>query len=129
MNPRLMELALRKQRLQITATHQRADIARFAAGLQPSFDNIDHIRGMARWAREHAPLLSGAALLVAVARPRLAWRVVQRGWVAWLFYRRFRGGATEKAGVLALPLLQRLGARLMARMRDRRRRSSARQSD
>lgn len=101
MNPKLVEFALRKQRLQIETGHQRADLVRRLAGLESTLDTVDSVRDQLAWARRHAPLLSGGALLLLVSRPRLLLRLARRSWVGWLLWRRLRG----KPGGSMLPLL------------------------
>lgn len=113
MNPRLVEFALRKQRLQFRAEAERADMARRLAGIEATLDRVDTLRDGFAWAREKVPLLSVAALVVLVARPRLTLRLVKRGWIGWLVLHRLRGRkATASLLPLVAPLLQRLLAAL-----------------
>ena len=42
------------------------------------------------WARDNAPILSGLALFLVVARPRAALRWARRGWLGWQLLRRAR---------------------------------------
>lgn len=88
MNPKLVELALRKQRLQLRVEMQRQDVTWRAEGLTPLFDAADRIRDAAHWAREHATLLAGGALAVVAFKPRLLVRAARRGWGAWHTFKR-----------------------------------------
>jgi hypothetical protein len=116
MNPKLVEFALRKQRLQIDAGHQRADLMRRLAGLDATLNTLDSVRDQFAWARRHAPLLSGGALLLLASRPRLVLRLARRGWVGWLLWRRLRG----KPGSNLLPLLAPALRIVLERLRGRR---------
>lgn len=96
MNPKLVEHALHKQRLQLRAAQQRDDMMRHLHGIEAVLDVIDRARDQTRWAREHVPLLSGALLLVALIRPRATFRFARRGWLAWLL--------AKKVGLRLAPL-------------------------
>lgn len=123
MNPRLVELALRKQRLQLQAERQREDIARRMGGIAPAVEVVDHVRSGLDWIRGHAPLVAGAAALVAVLRPRRAWRLARRGgWLAWLLLRRRGTDSGAFSAKLAWPLVRAAAALLQARMRAGQRR-------
>ncbi len=89
MNPREVELALRKQRLRIRADAQREDMLHRLAGIETALDSVDRAREYARWAATQAPLLSGG-LLFLLLRPRRAWRLARRAWLAWLLLRKIR---------------------------------------
>lgn len=90
MNPRLLALALKKQRLQWEIAAQREQLARYGSGLAPAFGAADRVRDGARWLRRHPEAVAaGIAALVAV-RPRVAWRWARRGFFAWQAWRRVR---------------------------------------
>lgn len=117
MNQRILELALRKQRLQIRAEAERRDMARHLGGVDAVLDTVDRVRDQIRdtvqWAREKAPILSVALLVLLVTRPRRAIRLAQRVWVGWLIWRRVRGkGSTSFTPAVASVLL-----RLVVRLR------------
>jgi len=107
MNPRLVEFALRKQRLQITAERQRDDMMRRFDGLESTLDVVDQVRDGVAWTRQHAPLLSSLALIVVASRPRLVLGLAKRGWAGWLLYRKLRGGKPA-LGLIAAPLARRI---------------------
>lgn len=120
MNPQLIEFALRKQRLQINAERQRADMMYRLEGIESALGTVDRVRDGFAWAREHAPLLSTAALVLVFTRPRLALRLAKRVWVGWMIYRRFQGRPGAKtASLLALPLVRRIAERVIARIAGR----------
>lgn len=117
MNQRILELALRKQRLQIRAEAERRDMVRHLGGVDAVLDTVDRVRDQIRdtvqWAREKAPILSLALLVLLITRPRRAIRLAQRVWVGWLIWRRVRGkGSTSFTPAVASVLL-----RLVVRLR------------
>ncbi|MCK6387202.1 MAG: YqjK-like family protein [Zoogloea sp.] len=90
MSPELVALALRKQRLQIRSAEQREALVGHARAFAPVLGGIDRIADSVRWARDNAPILSGVAIFVLVARPRAALRWARRGWVGWQLLQRVR---------------------------------------
>jgi hypothetical protein len=104
MDPRLIELALKKQRLQFRAASQREDMAHRLEAVESVLDRVDAVRDQLAWAKDKAPLLSVGALVLLAARPRLTLRIAKRTWLAWLLVRRVRGGSSSLLPV-ALPAL------------------------
>lgn len=88
-NPAL-ELALRKQRLQIAGEGLRRDVARHAAGLTPVFTGADVAVEGVRWLRRHPHAVVAAGVALIVARPRRAWRWGRRAFVGWQAWHRVR---------------------------------------
>jgi hypothetical protein len=85
-NSTTLELALKKQRLQIASATLRIDFGRYAAGLAPAFSGADCAVETARWLRRHPQVVMAAAVALVVARPKRAWRWARRvffGWQAW----------------------------------------------
>lgn len=120
MNQRILELALRKQRLQIRAEAERRDMVRHLGGVDVVLDTVDRVRDQihdtVQWAREKAPLLSIALLVLLVTRPRRAIRLAQRAWVGWLIWRRVRGNGTTSLTPAVASVLLRLVVRLRRMM-------------
>lgn len=85
-----IELALKKQLLELEAAAQREALARHTTGLLPLFDAADQISAGVRWIKRHPETLAvGLAFLVAV-RPgvrRFVWRWGRRGLIAWRLWR------------------------------------------
>lgn len=106
MDSRQIELALRKQKLQMRAEVQRADMARRLAGIDGALDRVDALREHLAWAKDRVPLLSVALLVVLAARPRLTLRLARRAWVGWLLLRQVRGGRFSALLPAAAPLLR-----------------------
>jgi hypothetical protein len=90
MSARLLELALKKQRLQFRSDLLREEWRAHARGLAPVFGAADQVRAGYLWLRRHPELVVGAGVAVVVARPRVAWRWLRRGLLAWQFWRKGR---------------------------------------
>lgn len=86
MSSRLIELALRKQRLQIRSGALREAWASNIAGIGPVFSAADGIRDAAAWVRAHPLYLIAAGVALGVARPRAVFRWAQRGALAYRFW-------------------------------------------
>lgn len=116
MDPRQVELALRKQKLQLRAEAQRADITQRLAGIDGALDRVDSLRDQLAWAKDKVPLLSVALIVVLAAKPRLTLRLAKRAWVGWLLLRQARGGRLSALLPTAVPLLRGLLALLRRRL-------------
>ena len=116
MDPRQVELALRKQKLQLRAEAQRADITQRLAGIDGALDRVDSLRDNLAWAKDKIPVLSVALLVVLAAKPRLTLRLAKRAWVGWLLMRQVRGGRLSALLPTAVPLLRGLLAILRRRL-------------
>ena len=90
MDSRHIELALRKQKLQLRAEAQRTDIAQRLAGIDGALDRVDSLRDNLAWAKDKIPVLSVALLVVLAAKPKLTLRLAKRAWVGWLLLRHCR---------------------------------------
>lgn len=85
-----LELALRKQRLQIAGDGLRRDVARHAAGLTPVFTGADVAVEVVGCLRRHPEIMVAAGVALVVARPARAWRWGRRAYVGWQAWRRWR---------------------------------------
>ncbi|MBL8459424.1 YqjK family protein [Zoogloea sp.] len=90
MKPELVELALRKQRLQARCGAQREALIHHAQAFTPLFRGVDRVVNGVLWARDKAPILSGLAIVVVLVRPRAALRWARRAWMGWQLLRRAR---------------------------------------
>lgn len=88
MNGAGLELALRKQRLQLAGDALRTDFGRHAAGLRPIFAAGDLAVDGACWLRRHPELVVGVGAALIVSRPKRVWRWAQRAFFAWQTWRR-----------------------------------------
>lgn len=90
MNATTLELALKKQRLQIVGETLRADFARSAAGLSPAFAGADCVVEGVRWVRRNPQFVIAATVALVVIRPKSAWRWGRRAFVGWQAWRKLR---------------------------------------
>ena len=88
MSSGLLELALRKQRLQLQSAAQRDALLVAASGLAPVFAVADGVRDGARWLARHPSWLVGGLVAVLVARPRFVLRWARRSFFAWQLWRK-----------------------------------------
>ena len=88
MNRKLLELGLKKQRLQMVAATQRLQMAQHLQVLAPAFAAIDSAQTVGRWLKAHPQWVVGAAAVVLVVKPRTAFRWLRRGYFAWRALRR-----------------------------------------
>ena len=79
MNPHQIDLALRKQKLQMQIATQRADMTRRLAGIDGALDRVDSLREHLAWAKDKIPLLSAALIVVLLAKPKLTLRLCSLG--------------------------------------------------
>ena len=116
MDSRQIDLALRKQKLQMQAAAQRTDMTRRLAGIDGTLDRLDSVRDNLAWAKDKIPLLSLALLVVLAAKPKLTLRLAKRAWVGWLLVRQARGGRLSALLPTAIPLLRALLAIVKRRL-------------
>lgn len=116
MDSRQIDLALRKQKLQMRADAQRTDLTRRLAGIDGALDRVDSLRDNLAWAKDKVPLLSVALLVVLAAKPKLMLRLAKRAWVGWLLVRQARGGRLSALLPTAIPLLRALLAIVKRRL-------------
>ena len=90
MNPRLLELALKKQRLRLKAAGQRVLSLHALESASPAFGLADKAGAAWHWAKAHPEWLAGAGVALLVARPRAFFRWARRGFFAWQSLRRLR---------------------------------------
>ena len=91
MNPKVVELALKKQRLQLQAAAQRVMIMQALESAAPAFGAAEKVRAGLRWAKAHPEWLAGIGVALVVARPRAFFRWAKRGFFVWQSLRRLRG--------------------------------------
>ncbi|MDK9724044.1 MAG: YqjK-like family protein [Sterolibacteriaceae bacterium MAG5] len=90
MNPQV-ELALKKQRLQLRSAALRDEFAGHGAAFAPLFAAGDGIREGFRWLRRHPEALVATVVAAAVARPRVLFRWARRSVIVWQAWDRFQG--------------------------------------
>lgn len=100
MNPRELDLALRKQRLLLKSEALRSRIGDHAAGLSPVFAAADAASRGWRWLKSHPEWVAGGGALLIALRPRTVIRWARRAFGAFRAWRRLRSWAE---GRLATP--------------------------
>jgi hypothetical protein len=85
-----IDLALKKQRLQLQSAALRERAAAHGARLAPVFAGFDRLQAGTAWLRAHPQVLVAAAVALLVARPRNAVRWLRRGLFAWQAWKRLR---------------------------------------
>ncbi len=91
MNPKNVELALKRQRLQLQAAAQRVMIVQALESAAPAFGAAEKVRSGLRWAKAHPEWLAGIGVALLVARPRAFFRWAKRGFFVWRSLHRLRG--------------------------------------
>jgi len=89
-NPKAVELALKKQRLQLQAAAQRVMILQALESASPAFGAAEKVRSGLRWAKSHPEWLAGIGIALLVARPRAFFRWARRGFFVWRSLRHLR---------------------------------------
>ncbi|MCC7310129.1 MAG: hypothetical protein IT510_02655 [Sulfuritalea sp.] len=90
MNSRAIELALKKQRLQIAGDGLRTDFARHATGLMPVFVGADIAVVGAQWIRRNKEIVVAVAVALLIIQPGSIIGWARRGFVMWRLWRDFR---------------------------------------
>jgi hypothetical protein len=92
----MLELALKKQRLQMQSAAQRDALAAAAVGIAPLFAAADLVSNGVRWLKRNPEWLAGGVVALLVARPRRVIRWAQRGLIAWQAWRRISRWRAER---------------------------------
>lgn len=104
MNPQTLQthvdLALRKQRLQLRIAEQRAHAQSQLERIEGALGVVDRAREVVHGLRREVPLLTAGAALLVIIRPRLAFRVARRAWVGWILYRKLGRGLAPLIRIL-----------------------------
>lgn len=85
-----IELALKKQRLQIASEGLRDDFGNYASGLMPAFVGADMTVAGAHWIRRNQELVVAMGVALAVIRPKSALGWARRAFVLWRVWLNFR---------------------------------------
>lgn len=83
MNPRVIELAVRRGALQERIAAQRRALAAHAPPLRAACAAGDAALRGVDWLKHHPAAVGGAMALLVVLRPARAWRWARRGFLAW----------------------------------------------
>lgn len=90
MNERQLQLALRRQRLQMRSEQLRGQWQQHMANLAPAVATANRVGDGVRWLQRHPEIIAGVGVAAVVARPKTAWRWLRRSWVAWRFWQKRR---------------------------------------
>jgi hypothetical protein len=83
-----IELALKKQRLQLRSAALREQMRGQTKALGPVFMAVDRVGNAIGWVRRHPEVIVAAVAALVVARPRRAFRWARRAFLAWQIWRR-----------------------------------------
>jgi len=89
-SPRMVELALKKQRLQLKSATLRSKLANQAGAWAPAFAAADQVWTGIAWLRRHPALPIALIAALLLARPRALLRIASRGWFFWRGWKRLR---------------------------------------
>jgi hypothetical protein len=86
-NPRLLAIEAKRARLILRAARERADFAYALQSLSRPLGFIDRCLGVLRYVIVRPPLIAGAALVLALLRPRRTFKWARRAFGLWQSYR------------------------------------------
>jgi hypothetical protein len=95
MSPRELELALKKQRLQLQSAALRAHLAQQTRAFEPAAGAVDMVRLGYSFLRGRPYVWVAAAVVLVVAKPSAVWRWLKRGAVWWQAAQQMRGWAEQ----------------------------------
>lgn len=90
MNPKMKQVAQRRERLVAQADAQRAALGRAIEPWRTPLLLADQGLSALQYVRQHPQWLVGGVLLLAVLRPRGLGKWLSRGWVSWQLLSRMR---------------------------------------
>lgn len=91
MNRRLIELATRRGELKARMARERELIAENSMPVAALLDKADRVVEGVHWVKRHPREVAIGAFLLAVIRPRRAFRLARRGFFLWQTARALRG--------------------------------------
>lgn len=94
MNPRLLELATRHGALQARIDEQRRMLVQQAEPLAQALEKGDAMLKGVDWLKHHPAAVGAAVAVVVIARPRRAWRWLQRSFFLWRGWQALRNSLT-----------------------------------
>jgi hypothetical protein len=100
MTDRAIELALKKQRLQMQSAQLRDEMADYGRGIEPVFSLADLTHDAWIWIKQRPAIPLAVAVALMVARPRFVLRWGRRAWLGWQAVQRWRalaGTTTRQA--------------------------------
>ena len=95
MNAKIIELALRKQRVQFASEHLRSKFVSQLSGVSPALNMADRLFSGARWLRQHPQVFISIGIALIAARPKHTIGWVRRALIGWQIWRKLRGLVTQ----------------------------------
>ena len=86
--PPALPPALRREQLLVRSTALRLRLARDGQALEAPLAIADNVRNALHWLWQHPEWPVGGLVVLAVLRPRRAWRWAARAWWAWRLWQR-----------------------------------------
>ncbi len=96
MDPKALELALRKQQVQFASERLRNELINHLDGVSPMLHTADRLRNGARWLGKHPQVFIAVGIAFIVARPRRALGWARRAFIGWHVWRRLRDSGTPE---------------------------------
>jgi hypothetical protein len=90
MTPRQVQLALKRQRLELEAAAQRREFADSLRPFRPLFSAVDGVNHGIHYLKVHPEIPAVAALALIILRPRKVFRWARRGFFAWRLWGNLR---------------------------------------
>lgn len=103
---RLLALAVRRERLQVCASQERAAIARHVSRLSRPIGLIDRSMFGVRWLRRNPAVLAIGLITMVALRPRGMLGLAQGGFRLWAAWRALRAPRARVAWAMLPRLLQ-----------------------
>jgi hypothetical protein len=92
MNAKLLEIALRRERLIAQAAQQRTVLVQSVQPLRAPLALADQGLVGLRYLKRHPAWVVGGVAVIVILRPRAVGKWLARVWLAWKMVRRLRGG-------------------------------------
>jgi hypothetical protein len=92
MNPKLIEIALRRERLIAQAAQQRTALAQSVQPWRTPLALADQGLVALRYLKQHPAWVAGGVAVVVMLRPRAVGKWVGRVWLLWKMVHRLRSG-------------------------------------
>jgi hypothetical protein len=86
-SPRLAAIEAKRARLIERAARERGDVVYALQSLAPALGFVDRCVGVLRFVVARPPLVAGIALVLALLRPRRAFKWARRAFGVWQGYR------------------------------------------
>ena len=94
MSQALIDIGIRRGRLLERIAHQRAALNRDVQPVCDVLQSVDHgiarVRTVTAFLKSHPGLVLAAVTLLVVLKPRRAWRLAKRGFLAWRLWQTLR---------------------------------------